>query len=132
MEIHIIKRDNKPAVAVLIPRTEINMASYEVIETAARAEHTAGVRHMVIDLTHVRYMSSAGIRLLHGVFKLLRTDDPAETDEALSKGYRDGKVTTKHLKLVGPNESVSGLLKTSGIGSWLSVFATTEEALDSF
>ncbi len=132
MDIHVIKRDGKPAVAVLIPKTEINMASYAAIDAAARAEYATGVRHMVIDLSNVRYMSSAGIRLLHGLFKLLRTDDLAETDEALSKSYRDGKVTTKHLKLVGPNESVSSLLKTSGIGSWLSVFTTTEEALESF
>ncbi len=131
MDIHIIKHEGKPSVAVLIPKTEINMATFPAIDDAARAEHANGTHHLVIDLSHVPYMTSAGIRLLNGLFKVFRAGDPAESDAALSKGFREGNFTSMHLKLVNPNESVREVLKTSGLDMVISAYPTVEDAVSS-
>ena len=132
MDIIVYKLENKPPVAVIRVNAEINMASYPRIDAAARAEAAAGTRNMVIDLTGVRYMTSAGIRLLNGLFKLLRTDAPTESTEAMTQGLRDGTFHSPHLKLVNPNASVHEVLSTSGMDMLLSIYPNVEEAIQSF
>ena len=132
MDTIIVKRDGKAPVVVLKPVGEINMATFPAINTAARAEIDAGNRNMVIDLTAVPYMTSAGIRLLNGLFKLLRTNAPAENDAALSKGLRDGTFKFPHLKLVNPSESVHDVIKTTGLDMVFDIYGTVDEALASF
>jgi anti-anti-sigma regulatory factor len=132
MDIVVYKSENKPIIAVLRVAEEINMASFPKIDAAARAEISSGTRNVVIDLTGVPYMTSAGIRLLNGLFKLLRQDTPAESDEAISQGVRDGSFHSPHLKLVNPNASVREVLKTSGMDMLLAIYPTVEEAVASF
>lgn len=132
MDIVVYKSENKPVIAVLRVAEEINMASFQKIDAAARAEISGGARNLVIDLTNVPYMTSAGIRLLNGLFKLLRADTPAESDEAISKGVRAGTFKSPHLKLVNPNASVHEVLKTSGMDMLLAIYPTVEEAVASF
>jgi anti-anti-sigma regulatory factor len=131
VEVHIIKRDGTPPVAVLKPNTEINMSTYGGIDTAARAEHANGLRYLIIDMSNVPYMTSAGIRLLNSLFKLYRAGDPTEDDAALSKGFREGNFTSTHLKLVNPNDSVREVLKTSGLDMVLTTYANVDEAINS-
>lgn len=132
MDIVVYKSESKPVVAVLRVAEEINMASYAKIDAAARAEVASGTHNLVIDLTHVPYMTSAGIRLLNGLFKLLRQNTPAESDEAISQGVRDGTYKSPHLKLANPSASVHEVLKTSGMDMLLAIYPTAEEAVASF
>jgi anti-anti-sigma regulatory factor len=132
MDIVVYKPESKPAIAVLHVVEEINMASYARIDSAARAEVASGTHNLVIDLTHVPYMTSAGIRLLNGLFKFLRQDTPAESDEAISQGVRDGTFKSPHLKLVNPNASVREVLKTSGMDMLLAIYPTVEAAVASY
>jgi anti-anti-sigma regulatory factor len=132
MDIVVYKFEDKPQVAVIRVNEEINMASYSRINTAARAEAAAGAHNIVIDLTSVPYITSAGIRLLNGLFKLLRTGAPAESAEAMNQGVRDGTFHSPHLKLVNPNESVHEVLRTSGMDMLLSIYPNVEEAVASF
>ena len=132
METVIVKRDGKAPVVVFKPIGEINMATYPALNAAAHAEYDAGNRNMIIDLSAVPYMTSAGIRLLNSLFKLLRTNAPAESDAAMSQGVRDGTFKFPHLKLVNPSESVHDVIKTSGMDMIFDIYGTVDEALDSF
>jgi anti-anti-sigma regulatory factor len=86
----------------------------------------------LLDLSQVPFVSSAGIRGLHYVFNLLRTDQVAESDQAISKGLRDGTFRSPHLKLLNPNEHVRNLLKTTGYDMFLEVHHSLDTAIDSF
>jgi anti-anti-sigma regulatory factor len=132
MDIIVFKSEGALPVAVLRVGEEINMSTSAKIDSAARAEIAAGTRNLVVDLTNVPYMTSAGIRLLTGLFKLLRGNSPEESDEAMSAGLRDGTFKSPHLKLVNPNQLVREVLQTSGLDMLLAIYPTVDEAVTSF
>ena len=92
----------------------------------------AGTRYLILDLSQVPFISSAGIRGLHYVFNLLRTDSVSESDQAISKGLRDGTFKSPHLKLLSPNQNVANLLKVTGYDMFLEVHYNSNEAVKSF
>lgn len=106
--------------------------TYQTLQQRADEAFQSGTRDMLLDLTKVPFVSSAGIRALHHVFNLLRTDQVAESDQAISKGLRDGTYKSPHLKLLNPNEHVSNLLKTTGYDMFLEIHHNLKTAIDSF
>ena len=111
---------------------EINSNSYMQLQLQADAAHAAGMHNLVLDLKNVPYMSSGGLRALHHIFTILRTDTPQESAETMSKGLRDGTFKSPHLKLVSPNAAVHEVLKVSGFDMYLEIHRNLKEALASF
>lgn len=106
--------------------------TYEQLQKKADDVFQAGARYLVLDLSQVPFISSAGIRGLHYVFNLLRTDSATESDQAISKGLRDGTFKSPHLKLLSPNKNVANLLKVTGYDMFLEVHYSLNEAVKSF
>jgi anti-anti-sigma regulatory factor len=106
--------------------------TYEQLQNKADEVFQAGTRHLILDLSEVPFISSAGIRGLHYVFNLLRTDSVSESDQAISKGLRDGTFKSPHLKLLSPNQNVANLLKVTGYDMFLEVHYKSDEAVKSF
>ena len=58
----------------------------EPLSTMVHAAVNEGTHNILLDLTGVTYISSAGLRVLHTTYTLLR--DASETGEAVSQGLR--------------------------------------------
>jgi ABC-type transporter Mla MlaB component len=106
--------------------------TYEQLQSKADEVFQAGTRYLILDLSQVPFISSAGIRGLHYVFNLLRTDSVLESDQAISKGLRDGTFKSPHLKLLSPNQNVGNLLKVTGYDMFLEVHYNSDDAVKSF
>ena len=106
--------------------------TYEQLQKKADEVFQAGTRYLILDLSQVPFISSAGIRGLHYVFNLLRTDSVSESDQAISKGLRDGTFKSPHLKLLSPNQNVANLLKVTGYDMFLEVHYNSDKAVKSF
>lgn len=119
-------------VTVFHVKGEINTQTHEMLHTAMKQAYDAGVRNMILDVAEVPYMSSAGLRLLSAMMKLLRGDAPYESPEEMSKGIRAGTYTSPHLKLVNPTPLVKEVLHASGLDMVLQIFRTLDEALSTF
>jgi hypothetical protein len=119
-------------VTVMHIRGEINTNTYEQLQIRADEVHDAGARDILLDLTNVPYVSSAGLRAIHYIFTLLRTSAAQESDEAMSKGLRDGTFKSPHLKLLNPTDAVCEVLKVSGFDMYLDIHRNMKEALVSF
>lgn len=111
---------------------EINSSSYQQLQSLADAAYAAGMRDLILDLSNVSYMSSGGLKALHHIFTMLRADTPQESNEAMSKGLRDGTFKSPHLKLLNPNATVMEVLKVSGFDMYLQVHRNLKDALASF
>jgi hypothetical protein len=111
---------------------DIDANTYDQLQAKAEEYYKSGTRYLLLDLSSVRYISSAGIRALHGLFTLLRTDDLQESDDAVRKGVRDGTYKSPHLKLLNPSDGVSRILTMSGYDMVLDVHKDLQEAIDSF
>ena len=52
---------------------EINSGSYMQLQTQADTAFGAGMRNLILDLKNVPYLSSGGLKALHHIFTMLRT-----------------------------------------------------------
>jgi hypothetical protein len=132
VEIQVMTQQGRVPVAVFHIVGDVDTTNYDQLEARAKAEHAAGANNMVMDLEQVGYVSSAGIRALNVMFNLLRTQAPAESDEALSQGIRDGSMHSPHLKLANLNHRVSEALRLAGVDMFLEIHPTVADAVASF
>jgi len=130
MEITI--KQEQARVPVTVFQLVGDMTSEEPMKTKVKEAQAAGTRNLLIDLTHVRYMSSSGLRALHGAFMLLRGSEAGESKEAMSSGIASGTFTSPHVKLLKPSEHVLQVLKTAGFDMFLEIFTDYKTALASF
>src|SRR5215216_4873508 len=102
------------------------------LEARAQTAYADGARNILIDLTEVPYMATAGLRALHAIFTLLRADTPEESDEATKTGIAAGTFASPHLKLLNPNAYVLEVLKVAGYDMFLEIHSDMNEAVASF
>ena len=77
-------------------------------------------------------MSSAGLRVLHTIFIMLRSDVPEENDAAVRKGLADGTFKSPHLKLLNPSKNNREVLRTAGFDMFLEIHDDLKQAVASF
>jgi anti-anti-sigma regulatory factor len=98
----------------------------------AQSAYEEGVRDILLDLSNVDYISSQGLRALHTIYTLLRSDAPAESDEAVKVGIRSGTFTSPHLKLLNPSPKVVEVLHMTGYDMFLGIYRDRNAAIAAF
>ena len=132
MEIMVSQEQGRVPVTVF----QIKGAIISDAELNAKAEAAfrAGTRDLLLDLSQVPYMSSQGLRALHFIYTLLRTDAPGESDQAVKTGIAAGTFRSPHLKLLGPTDKTLEVLKITGYDMFLEIYAKDkfDQAIASF
>lgn len=129
MQISITEENGGAPITVL--KLQGDLASEEPLETVAREAFDRGARNMLIDLSGVPYISSAGLRALHAVYMMLRDADPADGAEA-ARGIARGTYKSPHLKLYKPSKNATKALGVAGYDMFLESFDSYQQALDAF
>ena len=132
MDITVSQEQGRVPVTVFHVTGDINMATAGQLQAQARRAYEAGTRNLLLDLTEVPYMSSAGIRAMNDIFNLLRTDAPAESEAAMRKGLSDGTFKSPHLKLLNPTRHVLEVLSMAGIDMFLEIHRNLKDAIASY
>ena len=132
MKISVSHEQGRVPITVLHMKGDINRATADQVQAQARQAFEAGARSIVLDLSEVPYMSSAGIRVINDLFNLLRSDSSAEIDEAMRQGLRDGTYKSPHLKLLKPTRHVQEVLNMAGIDMFLEIHGNLKDAVASF
>jgi len=91
-----------------------------------------GCCDLIIDLSDVKFLSSAGIRSINEAFYALHPYDKQEFKEKISPGIRKGTYTAPHLKLVNPSKQVRKTLTIVGIDMYIEIYDTEKDAINSF
>ncbi len=117
---------------VLHLKGDLDMKTYQELENRVRQAHSEGVRYVALDLTNVRYITSAGLRAIHTAFNLLREGDSAESDSVAQKGMRGGVFKSAHLKLVNPSRPVRDVLTIAGYDMFMEIHPDVDTAIKSF
>lgn len=116
---------------VTVLQVKGDLTANEPLESQARQAFANGTRDVVLDLSHVNYISSAGLRVIHSIYMLLRSADP-EDEEAATRGIVRGTYKSPHLKLVNPSKNGLKALTTSGYDIFLDIHGSIPEAVASF
>ena len=111
---------------------ELSAASSRDLQRQAEEAYADGARYMLLDLARVPFMDSGGLRAVHFIYKLLRSDATEESDRTVRKGIAAGTYKAQHLKLLKPNDHVMQALKMAGFDMFLEVHSNLKKAVASF
>jgi anti-anti-sigma factor len=112
----ISQAEGRVPVTVFQLQDRLNLGNTAELEQAAKEAYAAGERNIVIDLSKTPSLTSAGIRAIVIIYKMLT--DPKD------KG--------RHLKLVSPTPYVHEVLNIAGLLEYIEVYGSLEEAVASF
>jgi len=133
VQIHTtVRADGRVPVTVLQIQGNIDTLTFSELEKKGEEVYQAGARRIILDLSGVDYVSSAGVRAIHTIFNLLRSNYPAENDAALAEKMATKQFKSKLLKLVRPNDTVRQILHTSGYNLFLEMHDDLDQAIQSF
>jgi anti-anti-sigma regulatory factor len=116
-----------PSVTVLHLQGRVDAASESLVREQADRLHSEGSRHLLLDLSQVDYISSAGLRAIHIIYKHFT---PAEEIKAWQPGGDVYK--TPYFKLLCPSPQVYGVLNLAGFLHNIPFFTNLKDALESF
>jgi anti-anti-sigma regulatory factor len=80
----------------------------------------------------VTFLSSSGLRAIHYIFELLRSDSEDEGDKVVREGIAAGTFHSSHLKLVNPKRNVLRALEQAGFDMFLEIHSDLPAAIASF
>ncbi len=118
-------------VPVTILQVKGDLTAEEQLENAARTAFQDGARNIILDLSHVPYISSAGLRAIHMLYMMLREADPQDSATA-ALGIARGTYKSPHLKLVNPTRNGLRALTTAGYDMFLDVIDDVPMAVAQF
>ena len=121
-------------VTILHVEGDIDSFTYNDFLSQAQKLIQEGARYMIIDLAHVPYVSSAGLRAIYTIFKDLRAVHPEEnvSEEQMEEAARMGTYKSPHLKLLNLSDNVHGVFQMGGFDRYIEAFTDREKALASF
>jgi anti-anti-sigma factor len=132
MDIEVSERESKVPVTIIKVRGNVDASTYEAFQAVAESEFNRGARYVLLDLSEVVYISSAGFRAVSQIFKLLRGQLSTNAQTQMSQGLRDGSYKAPNLKLLGPNPRVLEALKLAGFDTFLEIHQELDAAVGSF
>ncbi len=123
-------------VTILTPDCDMDGSNYRDVIAKAQELQSGGTRYLLLDVQHVRYMSSAGLVALHSMAKLMAGEgspDPTAGWDAYHAVERDrAGGAPAQFKLLNPQPRVEKLLEMAGLSTFFAVYKDRAEALAAF
>ena len=134
MDIKISTEQARVPITILRVDGDIDSSTYDDFLSQAQNLIKEGTRYMLIDLAHVPYVSSAGLRSIYTIFKDLRAVHPEEnlSEEQMEKDAGVRTYKSPHLKLLNLSDAVRGVFQMGGFDRYIEIFTDREKALASF
>ena len=135
MEINVTQEKGKVPVSVVHITGDLDASSYRELVDTAQKLYDDGVRSLLLDLTNLVFLSSAGLASLNIITRMFRgeTSDAENgwgTFKAIDRDREGGMQS--HVKLLNPSPKVDNVLDTVGFKQFFEVYTDLEEAVDSF
>ena len=136
MEITISQEQGKVPVTVIKVTGQLDGQTYQSLIASAQETLNGGVKNILLDMSDLIFISSAGLVSLHVIALLLR----GETMPDLEHGWAALKSVNKsresgiqqHVKLLNPRPEVVNVLDMVGFSSFFEIFNDRQKALESF
>lgn len=136
MEIITSQPQDVSGVTVLQLRGALDGSSYQHLITEAEKLYDAGVRNLILDMSELTFLSSAGLSALHRIARMFRGEDRSTFEEGWAAIHAMGKERESGLqervKLLNPNEKIQSVLDTVGFKAFFPIYTDLQPALASF
>lgn len=134
MEIKVSTENGRVPVSVVHVNGNIDAGTSDAFMAKADELIKNGARYILVDLSHVSFVSSAGLRSFHGIFNTLRSlnTDANLNDNDVKKGIAAGTYKSPHLKLLNLSKETESVFKISGFDMYIETFTDMKTAIASF
>ena len=134
MEIKVFTENGRIPVTVMHVDGNIDSSTYDAFQSKAEEAIKTGARHILVDLAHTKFVSSAGLRALNNLFNQLRELDSESmmSEEELKNGIRAGTYKSPHLKLLNLSDSTRTAFEMAGFDMFIETYNDLKTAVDSF
>jgi anti-anti-sigma factor len=132
MEITVSTGKGRVPVSILHVSGNIDSATNMAFEAKANELIKGGARHLLVDLTDVPYMSSAGLRALSAILNELRAVNSDVSEPDMLKGINAGTYKSPHLKLLNLSKQTRTAFETAGFDMYIETFTDRDKAIASF
>jgi len=99
----------------------------ELLDRARQAQED-GSKYLLLDLSGVQVLTSAGLRAIHNIFNLFTP----QSDRQVIKQHGDEPYKSPYFKLVCPNPDVYYVLNIAGFLQNILIYNDMDEATNSF
>jgi len=136
MEISVSSAQGKVPVSVVAITGQLDGQNYQDLIGKVKELYEAGTRNVLLDLSGLTYISSAGIVALHTIALMLRGEavpDPERgwnTVRSMDRTREAG--VQQHLKLLSPRPEVTGVLDMVGFTAFFQIFTDRDQAIAAF
>ena len=115
LQIGISREEGDKAITVMRLKGSLDANTQNVLENKAKEAVDAGAEYLLLDLSGVDYLGSAGMRAIHAITNLLSPDDPS--------------MRSPNLKILNPSPAVAKVFKTLGFDAFIDVHNSVDEAI---
>ena len=131
MEISVSLEQAKEPIAVMRLKGALDASNFLEVVDKAQEIYQKPARNLIIDLSEVPYISSAGLVALHKI-ALLYSGVPQQVEENTRPDFTHSSNARKHVRLLSPQPAVDQILETTGMKLFFKVFSNLDSALKSF
>jgi anti-anti-sigma factor len=116
---------------------ELDGTNYQHVIDTVQGIYDAGGRHLLLDLTDLSFISSAGLVALHTSLRLMQGDAPPDPEygyaalRAINEDV-DAGATVSNVQVCGTQEGVQKVLDRTGLGGLFPAHADRAAALAAF
>jgi anti-anti-sigma regulatory factor len=133
MEITVTIHPAEHPIAIMQLKGEISAATYMEVVNKAQELYNNPARYLIIDLSGVTSVSSAGLVGLHKIALVYSGDPHMQVDKDESRpDFTHNSNARKFVKLLSPQPEVDEALRTAGLKLFFKVYTNLETALQSF
>lgn len=134
MEIKVSYEQARVPITVMQVHGNIDSATHEAFRLKAEELIQDGARFILVDLTQVPFVSSSGLRALHGILNELRTLQPDArlSDLDMKLQIAKGLYKSPHLKLLNLSRETRTAFELSGFYLFIETFGDLKSALAAF
>ncbi|HEX6269964.1 MAG TPA: STAS domain-containing protein [Anaerolineales bacterium] len=136
MDISVSHVQGDVPVTILKLDGQLDGQNYQDLIVKAQEVYRAGSRNLLLDLSDLTYISSAGLVALHSIALMVRGEEVPDTEGGWSAYRSMGRSSEagiqKHIKLLNPRPEVTSVLELVGFNRVFEVFTDLDEAVKSF
>ena len=116
------------SVTVLHLKGHLHGATEKELLDRARQAHEDGTTHLLLDLSELDVLSSAGLRAVQNIFKLYTP----QSEVALMNKHGDEPYKSPYMKIVCPNPQIYYVFNIAGFLQNLLIYNNLDDASNSF
>lgn len=136
MDIHVDQAQGSAPVSIVRVHGDIDASNFQQLIDQVQAAYHAGTRNVLLDMSQVGYMSSAGLVAMQAIMQILKGQDVPDMEDGWgalhSIGSMDTSQTQPNFKILSPQPAIDTALDRVGFKDFIAVFTDEAEAVASF